>query len=497
MGITRILITISRSDISMAYATGDENALPVSLPEGNWPLPLARFGGVRAEYPTFLIGKGVEEKLQEFYPPQTPGENIFKSIPKSELPIVVIAENDVPDSGLTDIVADLRKWGFETVRTVRPDVLVIDYYNAHYPYDGVVVVSANLRDVAVSLFKRNEEAKVVRRSFDGRAIDNRIGSVAEKIWEQVKDLTFDLRFETERDALLAEAEKFLKEGRREKSGQIRLSDNDTYLYVLTRDMLSDIPVAADSIESAYTDFLQANGLADRNNLAVVVRNQAIGNRYVSDAVTKFFGSKAEDKGSLADALARRIANLPWDAITDDIDRSLIEKKTTGGQTEGNDTGGGKTGGGKEGGGGNTGGDQTGGGNKGGGTGGKKPIEEKPIEGPKEFIPVEVNARIDSEKVSLFKRKYVLHINIDLELGTALPWDSVLCVQEDPLLVVDPRFVVRTYEKGRRGPFALDLDLPLPQCPKAKKLRVYFKPHPDEPVNINNAYVQDPVIVEVK
>ena len=493
MGITRILITISRSDISMAYATGDENALPVSLPEGNWPLPLARFGGVRAEYPTFMIGKGVEEKLQEFYPPQTPGENIFKSIPKSELPIVVIAENDVPDSGLTDIVADLHKWGFETVRTVRPDVLVIDYYNAHYPYDGVVVVSANLRDVAVSLFKRNEEAKVVRRSFDGRAIDNRIGSVAEKIWEQVKDLTFDLRFETERDALLAEAEKFLKEGRREKSGQIRLSDNDTYQYVLTRDMLSDIPMSADSIESAYTDFLQANGLADRNNLAVVVRNQAIGNRYVSDAVTKFFASKAEDKGSLADALARRIANLPWNAISDDIDRSLIKKKPTGGKTGGNETGGDKTGGGNKG----TGGGNTDGENTGGGTEGEKPIEEKPIEGPKEFIPVEVNARIDSVKTGFFKSKSVLHINIDLELGTALPWESVLCVQEDPLLVVDPRYVVHTYEKGRRGPFALDLDLPLPQCPKAKKLRVYFKPHPDEPVNINNAYVQDPVIVDVK
>lgn len=488
MGITRILITISRSDISMAYATGDENALPVSLPVGNWPIPLARFGGVRAEYPTFQIGKGVEEKLQEFYPPQTPGENIFKSIPKSELPIVVIAENDVPDSGLTDIVADLRKWGFDSVRTVRPDVLVIDYYNALYPYDGVVVVSANLRDVAVTLFKRDEEARVVRRTFDGRAIDNRIGSVAEKIWEQVKDNTFDLRFETERDALFAEAEKFLKEGRREKNGMIRLSDNDTYQYFLTRDMLSDIPQTDDWLESAYTDFLQANGMADRNNLAVVVRNEAIGNRYVYDAVTKFFGSKAEDKGSLADALARRIANLSWEAVTGDIDRSLIKKK------EGSDG---------RGGGGQTDNPVPGGGNgpTGGGTqtGPEKPIEE-PIKPPKEFIPVEITAHIETERtglLGLFGSKSVLHINIDLELGTALPWKSVLCVQEGPLVVVDPRYVVRTYEKGRRGPFALDLDLPLPHCPKAKSLRVYLKPHPDENVNINNAYVQDPVIVEVK
>ncbi|MDE6379193.1 MAG: hypothetical protein K2L11_01875 [Muribaculaceae bacterium] len=464
MGITRILITISRSDISMAYAAGGENDLPVSLPGAAWPLPLGKFGGPQAEYPSFRIGKGVEERLQQFCPPQTPDDNIFRSIPKGELPVAVIVESDVPAESIPAIVADLNKWGFDNVRATRSDIQLIDYYNRMYSFDGVVIVSSNGKDVDVSLFSKSGGGAVVRHTFEGRAVDNRIGCVALKIWEQVKDLTFDLKYETERDALVSEAEKFLKEGRREKNGLIRLSDNDTYQYILTRDMLSDIPLAEDSLESAFTDFLQANGMADRSRLAVILRNKAIGNHYVTDAVTRFFANKEEDRGSLGDALARQIANRDWEEVKDAVAPACPEVILV--DPDPDDP-----------------------------YPGPEPQPEPPVE-PKEFIPVEITARVEKIRAGLFKTKSVLHITIDLELGTPLPWDSVLCVQEQPLVTIRRENVVKEYAKGKRGPFALNLDLPLPQCPKARKLRVYLKPDPDEPVGINNAYVQDPVIVDI-
>lgn len=465
MGITRILITVSKTDITMAYATDGENELPVSLPGGNWPMPLGRFGGSQAEAPSFRIGKGVEERLQEFCPPQTPNENIFKSISKGNLPIVVIAESDLTEGNVADILADLRKWGFDQLKHTRPDVLLTDYYNREYSYDGLAIVSSNGKDVAVSLFRRSEPTQLVRRSFEGRAADIRVECVAMKIWEQVKDRTLDLKYETERNALLHEAEKILRENPTEKNDNIRLSDNDSYHYFLTNKMLNDLPLTEETLESIFTNHLQENGMADRGNAAVILRNQAIGNHYISDSTTRYFASKEHDAGSLWDAIARAIANMDWDKISDSIDQSLAGLRIPPGTIV-------------------------------------DPVPDpeppgNPVGSPvKEFIPVEITAWIDRIWTGFLQRKSVLHITIDLELGTSLPWDSVLCVQADPLVTIEERNIVRRYDKGKRGPFSLDLDLPLPQCPKARKLRVYLKPDPKEPVGINNAYVQDPVAVNV-
>ncbi|MDE6741232.1 MAG: hypothetical protein K2J58_02755 [Muribaculaceae bacterium] len=475
MGITRILITVSKTDIAMAYATGGENALPVSLPGGNWPMPLVRFGGAQAASPSFRIGKGVEERLQEFCPPQTPKENIVKSISKGELPIVLIAESDLTDGNVADMLVDLRKWGFDQIRYTRPEVLLTDYYNREYCYDGLAIVSSNGKDIAVSLFRRSDPSQLIRKVFEGRAADIRVESVAMKIWDQVKDRTLDLRYETERNALLYEAEKILRENPKEKNDNIRLSDNDSYHYFLTNKMLNDLPVTEESLESIFTNYLQENGMADRGNAAVILRNQAIGNHYIADSTTRYFASKEQDTGSLRDAIARTIANMDLEKIGDSIDQSFADKIPQGHGPGGVTPKPGE--------------DKT------------DPKKVKPVERPvdppvREFIPVNITARIDSVRVGFLKRKSVLHITIDLELGTSLPWDSVLCVQADPLVTIEERNVVRTYEKGKRGPFSLDLDLPLAQCPKAKKLRVYFKPDPNEPIGINNAYVQDPVTVDV-
>lgn len=455
----------------MAYAKGGENQLPVSLPGAIWPMPLEKFGGTKAEAPSYLIGKGVEEHLQQFCPPNTPDENIFQTIPKSQLPIVLTVENDITDPETVKIISDLNKWGFDTVRLTRPDVLVVDYYNKTYDFDGLAIVSSNGKDITVSLFSKEWPKDIIRKTFEGRAADDRVENVALKIWDQVKDLTFGLKYDTERAALMAAAEAFLRENKAEKNDMIRLSDNDTYQYVLTRKMLTNLPASAESLENVFTDFMQSNGMADRGKMAVILRNKAIGNHYITESVTKFFAAKEADRGSLKDALDLLIANRDLEKIADKVDQTFAP------------------------------------GNKPIKTDGpvNKPVaptvydpvrEPEPKCTPKEFIPVEITARIDKVKTGFLKKKTVLHITIDLELGTSLPWDSVLCVQEAPLVTIKQENVVRTYDKGKKGPFALDLDLPLPQCPKAKKLRVYFKPAPDEPIGINNAYVQDPVTVNV-
>lgn len=468
MSLSRIIIKISKTDISLFYVPDSEEAMPLLLPDAVWPMPLRKFGGAKAESPTFAIGKGVDERLESFSVPGSSHPNVFGEYPKAELPILVIAENDIADSGIENICANLERWGYNKVKVTRPDVVVTDFYNREAEHENLVIASSNGTDLTVSVFLKNGTPRLERRNFDGRAVDNRVDGLAMKIWEQVKDNTFDLSVDTELAALRRESEAFLKENRYEKNGEIRLSDGDYYQYIISRKTLDELPATEESVEDLFTAYLQDNGLADRSNTALILRNDAIGSHYLRGALVKSFPTVANEEGSIQDMIYRFIANRDWEKISGSIDPTLVKESKT--QIEKDPMP------------------------------GKVMIDPEPEESTeddiKEFIPVEIHANIEKVKTGLFYKKSVLKITIDLPLGVALPWDSVLCVQEEPLLMIDPRKIVKEYEKGRKGPFALKLDLPLAQCPKAKKLRIYFKPHPDEPIGINNAYEQDPVTVEV-
>lgn len=114
-------------------------------------------------------------------------------------------------------------------------------------------------------------------------------------------------------------------------------------------------------------------------------------------------------------------------------------------------------------------------------------EELPVVELDELIPLRLTASVEKVKTGLFRSKKVLKVRAELPDGNALPCNSVLLIQDKPLASIQDRYIRAEYDRGESGPFEFSSDLPLPQCDGAARLRVYFKPHPDEAIGINNAF----------
>ncbi|MDE6332461.1 MAG: hypothetical protein K2L80_07645, partial [Muribaculaceae bacterium] len=114
-------------------------------------------------------------------------------------------------------------------------------------------------------------------------------------------------------------------------------------------------------------------------------------------------------------------------------------------------------------------------------------EELPVVELAELIPVRLHATVEKVKTGLFRSKKVLKVKVELPDGVSLPCNSVLLIQERPLASVQDKYIRAEYDKGEEGSFEFSADLPLAQCDGASRLRVYFKPHPDEAIGINNAF----------
>lgn len=463
MSISGILIKISKEEISVSYVADSEGALPTSLPDITWPQPIEKFGGKAAAGPEYAIGKGLDEVLQKFSLPGSPDGNIFDTISKSALPVVVIAENDIPDEGISNIAENLATWGYDNVKVTRPDVVCIDYYNAHYKYDNLVVASSNGKDLSVSVFNRLTPDVIKRHNFEGKAVENRVEGLAELLWEMVKFDAYGLTMEEELPYLRREAEKLLKENPGEKSGDILLSDGERYQYFILRSQINGVQGEGESIEDIFTSYLQKNGVADRSNTAIIIRNQAIGSNYLKNTLTGSFKTEANEDEELAKILDKYVATREWEKISVLPDKSLVKPV---GPDPGPDPG---------------------------------PDDDK--KRPVDLVPVKLDFRLEAVKVKTgwFKTetRQKLTIIIEPPMGLPLPCDSVLCIQETPLDVVSEKNVMKEFEKGRKGPFSLEFELPLKNCPNAKSLRVYFKPSPYEKVGLNNAYRQNKLVINLK
>jgi len=118
---------------------------------------------------------------------------------------------------------------------------------------------------------------------------------------------------------------------------------------------------------------------------------------------------------------------------------------------------------------------------------KLTFEELPVVELAQLIPVRLTASVEKVKIALFRSKKVLKVKIELPGGGKLPCNSVLMIQDRPLASIQDKYIRGEYDKGEEGPFEFSADLPLPQCNGVSRLRIYFKPHPDEAIGINNAF----------
>lgn len=478
MNDPKIIICLSRKEISI-YLSKDKGAsAPSSLLKGEGPVKLDSFGGKEAAAPLFKIGKKADELFRKALDEEVPGW--LEEHSKEELPVVLLLDNDVEEAGKESVLADLSRWGFENIKVSRSDTVLFDYLNREYDYDGLVSVGSDGRNLLVSMYSIEKPEIIVRKTLQDAANDNRVEAVAAKIWEQVSDYTLDLDKETELPALRREAEDFLASGRSEKEGNVRLSDGDTYAYFLNRHMLKDLGNDQVSLDRVFTEIMLDNGMHDRSRMAIVLRSHAIRSFYLKENLTNSFDRVYEETDSVLNEVLKRVATLHWDKISEEVNPHLVKEKASSkpdptksvkneSRKDAPDTGTDEE---------------------------QEDTSEDKKTSDSNLIPVILSASVKKEKAGIFKKKNVLTINVDFPETNKLKWASVLCVQEKPLKSVEQRNVVKSFDRGDKGPFTVKLDLPLSNCPEAKKLRVYFKPDPDEPIGINSAYLCDPCTVNV-
>ncbi|MDE6006924.1 MAG: hypothetical protein K2G67_05170 [Muribaculaceae bacterium] len=479
-----IIIRLSGREISL-YLSKDKGAgAPLPFPAAKWPMKLESFGGEEASAPLFKIGKKVDELFHKVIEEELPVW--CDSHSKEELPIILLLENDLDETAKSTVVSELHRWGFENVHVSRSDTALFDYLNQEYDYEGLVAASSDGRNLFISLYSAEKPEIIERKIFPDAANDNRVEAVAAKIWEQVSDCTLDLDLETEIATLRKEAEDFLSSGKSEKEGDVRLSDGDVYPYFLNRHMLKELGGDQVSLDRLFTEFMLDYGMHDRSRMAIVLRTHAIGNFYIKENLVKSFNKVYEETDSMLNEVQKRLVALNLNKISENVNPLLIKKKekdipkheqVSDEQAENHK--------------------------------GKPNIDNDSYTDSEEIrkadkqsadshlIPVELSATIKKEKAGLFKKKSVLTINVDFPETNKLKWASVLCVQEKPLKSVESENIVKEFDRGDKGPFTIKVDLPLSRCPDARKLRIYFKPSPDEPVGINNAYLCEPCVVNVE
>lgn len=456
----RVIISISAKDILLSRAVEDRD-LPVPFPRMGRSVPLRDFGGERAAAPDYRIGKAFNANFLE----------LFVDYPgiKENTEIVIEAEANISKEKLEGIRNELIKWGFTNSYPARRDALLCDIFARDFDYKGIVVVFSDGTDLYISTYSPERKDSFARSVFRGLGRDNRTDTVADIIWDQIKNRTLDLHKESQMTALREEAEKFLKSGRSEKNGCIRLSDGQEYDYILSRQELRARSSSEISLDDRFTDLLISQGLGDRTNSILILRGDAIGNRFIEEEMAEAFAKVEEDTGAVAEAADRELLSMTMDKVKT---VPTVEKKgvTMAPPPQSSEIEAAYT-----------------------ETEKKKGNDRNDIP---PFLPIRISASISKEKRGFLKKVQVLKIHLESMDHFPLPYDSVLCIQERPLTSIEERNVVERFEKGEILDSFFSYDLPLSHLKDTNTLRIYFKPSPTEEIGINNAYDSPPLTIDL-
>lgn len=344
--------------------------------------------------------------------------------------------------------------------------------------DATVAVESVGDDLFVDVYRR-QAGDISRASLklEGGAADPRLDAVTHQLWKDISERGIDLKFENEKKILQTKAREFLESGRGEVEETVILSDGKEYPYFLDRQTVGALYGEATSrMQTRVADFLAQNGVTDRTRAAVLLVGEAMGNEYLETSLTPGFAAVQKLDTNLLNAIALKIAGIdsvvqpepvqpvPQPAAPHPAAPQAPSRQPASPKPEPAPT----------------------------------PSPEAPkTESQTSATPrINITAKVESVKAGLFKTKKTLKIRIDSPTLRKLKWASVLCIQENPLVQISQQTVVKEYSRGEDLPFLLDVDLPLAWAPKARKLRVYFKPSPGEPVGINAAYQGGYVQVDV-
>ena len=339
----KIIISISHHRISFEYWQRDGENKLVSLPNGNWPAPLAFYcsdtgivigeDAVRAahsgttnafdnyferlvEDSTYTIG-GQTRPIRNLL--LDASESIFRdffrhilfnrfgslSDNRAKMPLTLVCESDIKPNERALLQGLFKDSGYNRVRVVDYDRYINRYINEslsnEYVCDKVVVAWAEGPDLTFSIFGVNNDTAPIIKSFESLGIDPRKKYVEKMIWERVIGQNPWLQKSNEEDAISKAATDFLSSSLPLVNDTILLSDGQQYHYSLNRNTIDYIQNSDGvSIKGTLEQFLKENGIINRSRVLLLLRGIVAGNSYFEQNLSPGFSKTIRTDKKLRD-----------------------------------------------------------------------------------------------------------------------------------------------------------------------------------------------------
>lgn len=339
----KIIISISHHRISFEYWQRDGENKLVSLPNGNWPAPLAFYcsdtgivigdDAVRAahsgttnafdnyferlvEDSTYTIG-GQTRPIRNLL--LDASESIFRdffrhvlfnrfgslSDNRANMPLTIVCESDIKPNERALLHGLFKDSGYNRVRVVDYDCYINRYINEslsnEYVCDKVVVAWAEGADLTFSIFGVNNDFAPIVKSFENLGIDPRKKYVEKMIWERVIGQNPWLQKSDEEDAISKAASDFLSSSLPLVNDTILLSDGQQYHYSLNRNTIDYIQNSdVVSIKDTLEQFLKENGIINRSRVLLLLRGIVAGNSYFEQNLSPGFSKTIRTDKKLRD-----------------------------------------------------------------------------------------------------------------------------------------------------------------------------------------------------
>ncbi len=339
----KIIISISHHRISFEYWQRDGENKLVSLPNGNWPAPLAFYcsdtgivigdDAVRAahsgttnafdnyferlvEDSTYTIG-GQTRPIRNLL--LDASESIFRdffrhvlfnrfgslSDNRANMSLTLVCESDIKPNERALLQGLFKDSGYNRVRVVDYDRYINKYINEslsnEYVCDKVVVAWAEGTDLTFSIFGVNNDTAPIVRSFENLGIDPRKKYVEKMIWDRVIGQNPWLQRSNEEDAISKAASDFLSSSLPLVNDMILLSDGQQYHYSLNRNTIDYIQNSDGvSIKDTLEQFLRENGITNRSRILLLLRGIVAGNSYFEQNLSPGFSKTIKTDKKLRD-----------------------------------------------------------------------------------------------------------------------------------------------------------------------------------------------------
>lgn len=236
---------------------------------------------------------------------------------RSEMPLVILCENDILLNEKPIIKNKFRDSGYSCVRIEDYDTYIGGYLRNTYSgeYKKVLVVWGEDSFLSIKLFDMNNEGECPCEMLQGMGVDPRVNYVCNLIWDCVASVN-PWADRSRHTALLEnEAINFLN------GPSIIVDDQvvvDGYYYNYRLNKL-EIPIRSsegDRLRGLIRNFLARNGVERKDEVVILLRGDAAVNNYFYDLLSNDFMRIVKSDQELHAAVMKHLVNLPVEPITD-------------------------------------------------------------------------------------------------------------------------------------------------------------------------------------